>query len=331
MNIPNDTGHPWRLHKFIQYQHNVPPIHPVTCVEFANRRNMFLNERVFLSWLVSITYCEITAIFLYTMLRDWKTIDREELEAFWVENKSTLIFGSARKHAKNMDWFVPLVMDFLEETRRQPLKWIETKVRNDPEMTYVGILTAVRSIKFVGRFAADLFMEMLVAFKVVPLQEPELLDWKHCSNLTSGLLNIMYLDDEADEFDKTGKVSPERVELLNKRIRQVQKAIKKEYPEQDVSLPLIIGKICSFRNLFKSSRYGGFHHDRQLENLLLYRIRYRDSHKLWDVLFDIRATLFDESLLGELGNWRGVRKDRKKLWVEKGLTGVESIGEHTGL
>jgi DNA repair photolyase len=39
----------------------------------------------------------------------------------------------------------------------------------------------------------------------------------------------------------------------------------------------------------------------------------------------MRSHLYHESLLGEKGGWTGIRKERKKLWVEKGLTGVEDV------
>jgi hypothetical protein len=265
---------------------------------------------------------------------DWKTLLRVQLQGFWDRNKPVLIFGSARKHAKNMDWFVPLVMDFLKLVKRQPCDWLWQLTRgHNAAESYKLVYDQVSKIKYTGRFASDLFLEMLVAFSkagfiLVDFQEPETLDWKNCSNLTSGLFNILYMDEEADLYDKTGYVAPEHIPLLNKRIRQVQRAIQKTYPEQDASLPLVIGKICSFRNLFKSNRYGGFHHDRQLENILLYRVRCREAHMLWEELFEIREKLFDKQLLGELNGWRGVRKERKKLWLQEGLTGVESIGEH---
>ena len=84
-----------------------------------------------------------------------------------------------------------------------------------------------------------------------------------------------------------------------------------------------MGKICSFRNLFKASRYGGFHHDRELGVLREYEKTLPQYEDLWDRVFRLRRAMFDERFLGELHNWNGIRKERKKLWLEKGLTGVE--------
>ncbi|MNW28295.1 hypothetical protein D3C74_51170 [compost metagenome] len=325
MNIPNDSGHPWRLHKFVEYQHKVPPIHPIVICEYAKRKRLGADKCIHLAWLTSVTYSEITTLFLFEKMVT-------PIDKFWEENKKTLIFGSARKHVKNADWFVPLLNDFLDMTGDDPVKWLESLVKDNPVSTYENILQTVKSIRYTGRFAGDLFMEMLVAFSKtgqlnVELQEPEVLDWKHCNNLTSGLFNIMYMDEEADLFDKTGKIADEHMPILQNGIRDVQKAIQSRYPEQDASLPLVIGKICSFRNLFKSARYGGFHHDRQLESIIKYQKNYPEKVKLWYEIYDIRSHMFDAELLGEMGGWGGVRKERKKLWVEQGLTGVEDVTE----
>ena len=39
--------------------------------------------------------------------------------------------------------------------------------------------------------------------------------------------------------------------------------------------------------------------------------------------YDLRKFMFDKRFLGEYHTWNGIRKERKKLWIQKGLTGVE--------
>jgi DNA repair photolyase len=329
MIIPNDTGHPWRLNKFVEYQHKVPPIHPVIYVEYAKHHKLGVNDCIWLAWLISVTYCEVTTLYMFEKL-DWRTLTVEQIETFWKEQKPKLIFGSARKHVKNADWFVSLMTDFLTVIGKDPEGWLMSLVRDTPVATYKSVMDAIRAIRFTGRFSGDLFLEALIYFSKngfidIKLEEPEVLDWKHCSNLTSGLFNVLYMDKEADQFDETGHIAPEHFPILQKGIHDVQKAIQKRYPEQDATIPLVITKLCSFRNLFKSSRYGGFHHDRELENIIKYEKNYPEEAALWKLIYDIRARMFHPSLLGEVGGWNGIRKERKKLWVEKGLTGVEDV------
>ena len=86
---------------------------------------------------------------------------------------------------------------------------------------------------------------------------------------------------------------------------------------------MFIGKICSFRNLFKNARYGGFHHDRQLQVIKEYEKVLPEYEYLWKECYDLRKTMFDKRFLGELNGWNGIRKERKKLWLTTGLTGAE--------
>jgi hypothetical protein len=331
-NVPNDTGHPWRLNKFVEYQNKVPPIHPITLCEYLTRRNLDKDECVILSWLISVTYSEVTAIFLFEEIDWWRMPDEKYLERFWEEHKPKLIFGSARKYAKSNNWFVPLMTSFLSIVGNEPYKWLLKFKDKDPVQAHENIMKVIKDIRYVGRFAADLFLEMIMHLSKrnifdISVQEPEVIDWKNCSNLTSGTFNLLYMDEEADLFDKTGKIAKEHLPLLNKTIFEVQKEIQEKYPEQDSTIPLVITKLCSFRNLFKSSRYGGFHHDRQLENLIKYENNYPNHKHLWDLIYRIRRETFNHSLLGEIGGWTGIRKERKKLFLNEGLTGVEEIQE----
>lgn len=328
MKIPNDTGAPWRLKKFVEYQHKVPPIHPVTLLAYAERHSLSPDELVILAWLISLTYCEITALFLFEHF-DW-TCPPRKLERFWEVNKPFLIFNSARRYAKNMDWFVPIIQDFSRLLDGAPYAWLRaTAADNDGLRNYEALRKAVMSVRYTGRFASDLVLEMLLWYSrkkmiKVKLEEPEELDWSRGSNLTSGLLNVLYRDDEAEEFDRSGKLPATTPEALNEELRRVQRAVRLAYPKQEVSLPLIQTKLCSFRNLFKGTRYGGYHHDRQLLNLLEYERNY-PGRALWKELREIRQEIFPASLLGEVGGWNGVRKERTKLWLREGHTGVEEI------
>lgn len=327
MLIPNDQGGDWRLKKFVEYQHLAPAVDPITLVEFAKRRDLNKDELVQLAWFHSLTYCEITATLLFDEFAS-RQPHLQEVEEFWKANKKDLVFGSARKYVKNMDWFVPLMEKYLEEIAPEPYKWLESiAVGDHPKDRYKAIEKYLGKWKFMGRFSVDLFTEEIITYyqaNLIPLKiESAGYDWRNTSNLTSGLFNIFYMDDAANSFDKGELViTPNITAYLNKQLWTVLKAVEEAYPEQDVDRVTVTNKICSFRNLFKNARYGGFHHDRQLENLVHYQKAYGD-HYLWDEWYIIRKTVFPEHMLGELNGWTGIRKERKKLWTTKGLTGVE--------
>ena len=327
-NIPGDKGFNWRLHKFVEYQHEVPSIHYRVLGEYILDYVPDLDDAVMMCWYMSVTYNEVTCVFLQDVFR-WKKLTPQNIEGychnFWVMWKESLNFGSSRKYAKNMDWFPSLMESFIRKTKKKPLFWLRSLCKGSPQENYHTVFKAVSSIEFVGRFAAELFMESILYIQErlgIKLEEPSKLDWKRCSNLTSGLLNIFYQDEAANYYDKTGKL-PVSEEYLTEHLEIVQREIERVYPEQDNSINLFVGKICSFRNLFKASRYGGFHHDRELGVLREYEKTLPAYQNLWDRIFDLRRVMFDERFLGELHDWNGIRKERKKLWLQKGLTGVE--------
>lgn len=327
-NIPGDSGGDWRLTKFVEYQHEVPSIHYRVLGEYVKRWVKDEDDAIMMCWFMSATYNEVTCILLQELF-DWRSLTpgtvREYCIRFWTETKPFLDFGSARKYAKNMDWFPPLMERFIRATRCKPYSLIKRLIQGDPVVDYKSVLNWVSSIPYVGRFAADLFMESIMylgEYLDIELIEPSKLNWKKCSNLTSGLLNIFYYDEEANLYDKTGTL-PVSEELLTRQLETVQKAIEKTYPEQENDINLFVGKICSFRNLFKSARYGGFHHDRELGVLRQYEATLPDFQYLWDRVFRLRKQMFDERFLGELHDWDGIRPERKKLWLREGLTGVE--------
>lgn len=329
-NIPGDTGKDWRLNKFVEYQHEAPSIHYRILGEYILKYGFSLDDAVMLCWYMSVTYNEVTCILLQELF-DWRSLTpktvKEYCNRFWEETKPFLDFGSSRKYAKNMDWFPVLMEQFLRATKRHPYRWLLSFRSEDPEQSYTKLYQSLLKIPYTGRFAADLFMECVLYLNPLfgtVFSEPKQLDWEKCSNLTSGLLNVFYRDEEANEYDKTNKL-PVSEDLLTIYLTRVQKRIHRTYPEQPTDINLFIGKICSFRNLFKSSRYGGFHHDRELGVLREYERILPEYQYLWDRVFQLRKELFPARFLGELNDWDGIRSERKKLWLGEGLTGVEEV------
>ena len=318
MRIPNDTGHPYRLDKFVEYQHEAPSVAPVVATAFARRRALALNQQVELAWLHSVAYSEITAALLLDERPTWA----KDPEGFWRRSKARLQFGSARVYVKNNDRFPAMVRQFYEATNGKPYDWLRQALTKDTKRSYTAAHKLICGLEYTGRFAADRFLELLIGFGM-ELEMPYELDWKKNSNLTSGLFNVLYRDEEADEYDRTGRLRPGAERELSEALEMVWKAVQRRYPKQRTPLQIVTGKLCSFRNLFKGARYGGFHHDRQLGFIRAYERVWPSRTSLWAELYEIRREVFPKHLLGEVVGWEGIRKDRKKLWLTTGRTGVE--------
>lgn len=320
--IPNDDGQIYRLKKFVEYQHEVPSIHYRFIGNWIKKYSYDKDRALNMCWLMSVTYNEITCIILDRLLYG----NGYSPEKIWIRYKERLDFGSARKYAKNNDWFVPLMREWDDITQRRPLDWLLRQCGSNGEENYRRLQKVLNMAKFVGRFAADLFIESvsyLQEYFGVKITEPKNINWEDGSNLTAGLFNIFYEDERAKRYEETGKVSTREQAVLSQYIAIVQNEIGTTYPEQNNEITMFIGKICSFRNLFKAARYGGFHHDRELGVLRKYEEALPEMNDLYQNCFDLRKEMFPAKFLGEVGGWNGIRKERKKLWLKYGLTGVE--------
>lgn len=319
--IPNDDGCYYRMYKFVEYQHEVPSIHYRFIGEWIKKYGYTMDRAVDMCWLMSVTYNEITCIVLDSLIEQGLSIEK-----IWGEYKDKLDFGSARKYAKNCDWFIPLMREWKDLTQGKPLKWLLSQQKETDRETYKELQKNLRRMKYVGRFAADLFIESVTYLKDyfgLRIKEPPEINWEDGSNLTSGLYNIFYEDKKALMYEKTRTVTEKEKTVLSEYLSKVQNEIGLIYPEQDNEITMFIGKICSFRNLFKAARYGGFHHDRELGVIRNYEKSLPGLKTLYYNCYELRKQIFPERFLGEINGWDGIRKERKKLWVTKGLTGVE--------
>lgn len=317
--IPGDNGKDYRLKKFVEYQHEAPATDYRFVAEYCRRRKVDKDHIVDLAFILAVTYSEITTVFISELLVDGKTH-----WDIW-KLKDNLNFGSAGKYKKYNDEYIPIMESWNAITEGKSHQWILQENSDNPEQTYRRIYRKVSSITGVGRFTVDQFILMIVYMRDdlgLNIEIPSRINWRYCSNETSGLYNIFYEDEKANEYDRNGKISETEIRYLTSRVKVVQKAIMDTYGEY-VEISDFVDKICSFRNLFKGQRYGGFHHDRELGVLKDYEKAFPEYQYIWDGCYRIRESIFPDKLLGEKHGWNGIRKERKKLWLTTGKTGVE--------
>lgn len=332
MIIPQDRGGDWRLDKFVEYQHNVPPVQYEIFKGYATERNLSEDDQVYLSWLMCVTYQEITSLLI---LEEIPLGDKlgERFDSWYKTNKERVIIGSSKKHMKMQERLEQTIYSFEEIFGNNPAKTLYSMLNGitDPLKRTEETKKIARNIKHIGRFAADYFVETIHLLQKQNLNnfnfgEEMTIDYADGSNLTSALLNINYLDDLADKYDR-GDMSREELRalepLLDETLAKIDKRIQETYNHK-VETTFFVTKLCSFRNLFKNSRYGGFHHDRELGFIMRYLETYPEKTELMNYILKIRKERFKHSLLGELNGWFDVRKERKRIWTEHGFTGVET-------
>ena len=327
MNIPNDTGGDWRLNKFIEYATFVPPIEPQTYTEYCLINNLDIEQSLLLIFYNSICYSTITSIFILKHF----DIKNDDVEIFWKNYKDNLIFTSARRNMKYFTRFIDIINIMKKILLNTTMKdWVLNICNSkDPYENYKNVSKEFEQFPQLGRFSIELFVEGLIYFNnnnILKINiDEEGIKPEESSNLTSALLNISYKDEEADDFDLNGKLSEDSKKIVENTLKRIQKQYKIKYPEKDNRISVITPKLCSFRNLFKGARYAGYHHDRQLEQILHYKNIYSDdiTKQIITDLLKIRSKLFPHRILGELNGWNGIRKQLKKSFLKYGLSCAE--------
>lgn len=316
-NIPNDDGVRYRLDKFVEYQHEVPSIHYRFMTEYIRRHGFDSDTAIRMCWYMACIYNELGCAMIQRMFQEGASVD-DISETLW-----DIPVNSAKKHVRYCGRFKLLIDCFEELTCGHPSNWLKRLDVGSETDNYTVTASVLTMIPECSRFSADLFLECacdLGGYIGFNAKEPTSVDWDKGANLTSGLFNIFYEDEKALRFERNHRVSRSDKTELSRMLESVSEEISRTYPEQDSTINKFVGKICSFRNLFKAKRYGGYHHDRQLEQI---RALPDDFSWLAQEAYEIRSDIFSHRFLGELNGWNGIRKERKRLWLDKGLTGVE--------
>ena len=310
-----------RLHKFVEYHHRVPPIDYATIVGWSNKFDLPDGDRIALNWLNCNVYSEPS---IFRLNRAYPYADMKRMVEFTDADLAPVIFGSAKKHNKYCGRFQQSIDWFVKETMGDPVAWLRENATSAS-----GLHKAVESSPGFGRLAAEWFVDCLIQqnkagqLLFADIRSEVEPDWVNGSNQTSGMFNLLGMDKIADEYDKTGwkREYNQYIPAMNATIQEVKDYAATEYGTVLLTSDFI-SKLCSWRNLFKGTRYGGYHHDRQLEQIRYYQ-KIEPENPVWGQLLELRQEIFPHYLLGELNGWNGIRKERKKIWLQQEMTGAE--------
>ena len=323
MIIPHDTGKPWRFNQAINYIGNFPDEIGSIINSWLDHSHASNDQKLWWIFLYSTCYCMGSAMILSTLL-DYRNSDLNYLKAFWKVHKPKLIFQSDRRYIKNCDQFVEIVYNFVNLTQGRPYEYIMQFVTDDPEQTYSNLYNEVNRWKYYKRFGTILFIFNLC--KIFPhIQvESKTYDWKSGATTTSAIFNLLYQDDLADRFDAEKlSLTVDDITMLNFYLQIITAALQKKFPQKHWNLIYVSSDLCSFRKLFKGTRYLGYYVDRQQEEIQVLQNNYPEFYEIWNFVWNARSKFIDHIFLGELHNWNGIRKKRMKLFKDYGYIGAD--------
>ena len=316
MIIPGDEGKSWRYQKLIEYIGNFPDEIGPLVKDFLKQRKASRNDVVWWVLLYSACYCMGTACVLYDLL-DYRTLTRKELANVWKNHKQDFIFQSDRRYIKNMNQFEEIITEFIRRSHRKPWEYLQQYIKDTPEETYKSLYKEVSSWRYYGRFGTILFLYNLNKILGVELDYSNY-NWSQGATTTAAIFNARYKDERADLFEKEGKLTPKDLEKLDEYLDRVKTDLKNSYPEKTWTIMGVTSDLCSYRKLFKQTRYLGYYVDRQQEELAWLEKRWPDMSSTWERFWELRKKHIPETYLGEIEGWSGIQKERCKAWAERG-------------
>ena len=225
-------------------------------------------------------------------------------DGFWIRNKNKLVFQSDRKYVKMNDTFIGSCLDLFE---KNVFGYLYSQDVIDVEKS----VKYIEGVKYFGRVSAFLLIETYCCLFDKKCCNNKL-DWKNGSTVTSGILNVLGRDYEAEIWDREHNLKIDCDELD----RVANKLL--ELVSFDKELPILESNLCAYRKLFKQSRYLGYYSDRCLEEIYKVFQYYPEYEEEKRLIFLAREQSVDSEFLGEKNGWSGIRPWLKKFYVKTG-------------
>lgn len=305
----SDTNERWRLLKqYIRHGYMDTDTHLLG--KYAEALNMSVPSRISLAFLYSTCYNVPTACFLHDLLGPIKYWRTQDIQEYWLEYGPGMIFQTDRKWVKIANQFVSLCMDFRDKMYPYS-EGIKPHIKSFDDM-----YNAFSSLKNQGRVSTYIFIDGLIATGVMKPCMPERFDWNNGQTCTEGMLHAIGADDVVDHFDKgKHKLKPDILLTLDDSLSRLVAEIRAEGLPEDYVCDYE-SNLCAYRKYFKGTMYLGYYLDRQLEELYKLQKQIPDWYNLWQDLFQLRKEIYPANMLGEIGGWKGIRKELMNKFLE---------------
>ena len=289
-----------RLSEFIKYHiEGDCDCNVVVLKKYAVNKNLNNQQIWNLCYFFSITYSVPSAVVLFENRANIAQISQHDI-----------VFQSDRKWMGFQDRFARAI----EFYRVMPSfeEFLGNNSQNGIFSLRSAYLDICKNWFYFKRFSAFMFIETLVGVLSIPIIQDLKLDWNQGDTATSGMLNLLGLDIQADAFDRSGKLFVDCA-VLDSAMNMLQHKFLEFGGDSNITS--IETTLSAYRKHFKQSRYNGFYLDRMLEELHKMQAKFP---KVVSEIFQIRAQCFHRSVLGECNNWQGIRTNLKKRYQKTG-------------
>jgi hypothetical protein len=225
----------------------------------SNRFELTMEQRYWLAFLYSCTYCAPTVYYIYNEFPDYENVDIPRMERWWKSNKDKCIFQTDRLRIKSSNKLVETFQSYQQWIGGDSQVEIFEKFRGETiEDTYLNLYDELGKIKNIGRFTLFLYLEMISVLTDLKMT-PDRIDWKYADNCREGLEYHMQdtYGDAEHAFDYIG--------LDHEMIKLCQQFDRLGCEHSNIFN--IETTLCAYKKYRHGKRYVGYYIDRQKEEI----------------------------------------------------------------
>lgn len=277
----------------------------------AHRFELNTEQRYWLAWLYSLSYCAPTAFYMLNEFPDYENVDERRLERWWLNNKVRCLFQTDRAKVKNFNKIVPMFKSYRDLCGgSQEATYLE-QLGNSPDISYDQTYAHFSKLYYFGRFSLFLLLEAVHELTGLPI-EPTGLDLPNAESCRNGLCYALGADNLVDRTP-----TQDQYLILTDCLRTILSDLRRDYPGLKHTYWNVETSLCAFKKLFKEKRYLGYYIDRMQSEMTTMQESVNAGVD-WSVLWDFRREYFPHEFLGELNGWNGIRPKRAKLVTKTG-------------
>lgn len=274
----------------------------------ADRFELNREQRFWLAFLYSLSYCAATAYYMVNEFPDYENVDVGRLERWWQKNKKKVLFQTDRAKVKNFDLVVRIYQSYRSIMGDSQAEWFFSNVKETPQATYDFIFSKLeKSLFYYKRYSLFLLLEAIHELTKFPMQ-PTGLNLQEAESCRNGLIYACGKDRWIQKKKHRQPLKTWQYKYLQEKLEQLYSEIKAENPDIPTTYWNIETTLCAYKKLFWETRYFGYYIDRQMEEILKMQ-RNIPVGVDWSVLWDFRKEFFDRRLLGEFNGWKGIRTE----------------------
>ena len=279
----------------------------------AKKQKLTEEDRYWISFIYGCTYCAPTSYYIFTQFPTIQNITESELNQWWKENKSKLLFQSDRLKVKSFNQFPEIILSYKTLTNNNLTEYFnQFKKIKDLKLRYQKLWDSLSNVKHLGRFSLFNLIESI--HESTSLKFEPNLELQNAESSRNGLCYACGLDRMVTLHHQPSEI-PIDYTLLNYKLEQLQTELKTENPELPVSIFNIETILCAYKKLFWNTRYLGYYIDRNYEEL---KTMEKSTGKIYNDFWEAREKYIPKFFLAEFGGWNGIRTERSKLLTKFG-------------